>query len=72
MRVKLTKIGNSYGVRLPKAVLSECGFGLEAELDVRQGHIILTPVFFPRADWEEKIEEDLQIHPVNEGSEWRW
>lgn len=44
MRSKLVKIGNSRGVRIPKAMLDEAG--LEDELDIRvvDGEIRITAV----------------------------
>ena len=32
MKTKLIQIGNSFGVRLPRSIISECGF--EKELDL--------------------------------------
>ncbi len=54
MRVKLTTIGNSKGVRLPKSVLQECQVEEEGfELEVKDGSIVLHPVRGFRAEWEE-------------------
>lgn len=54
MKVAPVKIGNSRGVRLPKAVLEQCGFTDEAELTVQKGRIVLAPAARkPREGWEE-------------------
>lgn len=53
MKVHLVKIGNSRGVRLPRAVIEEAGLEDAAELRVRKGAITLTPVRTTRAGWAE-------------------
>ena len=72
MRVKLTKIGNSLGIRLPKAILTDCGFGTEADLDVRHKMVILSPVKEPRAGWIDEIGMELEQKPLMRGGEWQW
>jgi antitoxin component of MazEF toxin-antitoxin module len=32
VRASLVRIGNSRGLRIPKPVLEQCGFGIEVEL----------------------------------------
>lgn len=71
MRIKLIKIGNSLGVRLPKTIIKECGFESEIELEVRQHRAILSPVSAPRKEWEQQISDELVRHPVSKG-EWQW
>jgi antitoxin MazE len=51
MKVSLVQVGNSRGVRLPKAVLEQCDFANDAELTVEEGRIVLTPIKAPRGDW---------------------
>lgn len=53
MQIKLVKIGNSQGIRLPKAVLDQVGLTGVAELSVENGRIVLRPEKGPRAGWEE-------------------
>lgn len=53
MKVAIIPIGNSRGVRLPKAVLDQCQLTDSAELSVEDGRIVLTPVREPRAGWVE-------------------
>lgn len=72
MRIKLTKIGNSWGVRLPKTVLTECGFDKEAELEVRHKMIMLSPVCAPRMNWSSEIENELVRRPALHKGEWQW
>ena len=72
MKVKLVKIGNSTGVRLPKAVLTECGFSQEAELSVQDRQIILTPLSDARFMWRQAIQEEAALCPVSDEGEWQW
>ena len=52
MLVNLVRIGNSKGVRLPKAVIEQAGLTDEIDLEVRDGKVILSPAKQPRTDWE--------------------
>lgn len=53
MNTKLVAIGNSQGVRLPKAVVEACGLELNAPVavEVRGRTIVLTPTVATRAGW---------------------
>jgi antitoxin MazE len=53
MKVAIVSIGNSRGVRLPKTVLDQLGFGAEAELAIEDGRVTLTPLRAPRRGWAE-------------------
>src|ERR1700761_7374247 len=58
MKVAIVPIGNSRGVRLPKTVLDQLGFGAEAELAVEDGRVTLTPLKSPRRGWAEAFAKD--------------
>jgi antitoxin MazE len=51
MRVPLIRIGNSKGVRLPKAVIEQAGLKDEIDLEVKDGKVILSSTRPPRAGW---------------------
>jgi antitoxin MazE len=53
MRVKLVRIGNSRGIRIPKAVLEQCGLQEAAELRVEKDRLVITRERHPRQGWEE-------------------
>lgn len=53
MKVAIIPVGNSRGLRLPKAVLDQCQFTDAAELTVEDGRVVLTPISAPRAGWAE-------------------
>lgn len=53
MKVNLIRIGNSQGVRIPKALIEQCGFGNEIGLTVQDSALVLRPAHPPRAGWSE-------------------
>ena len=44
MKISLIPIGNSKGIRIPQAILKQCGAGKEFQMDLHEGCIILRPV----------------------------
>jgi antitoxin MazE len=54
MRVQVVAVGNSRGIRLPKAILKECEIDDAVNLAVEQGKVVLTPIrATPRIGWEQ-------------------
>jgi len=55
MKTKLVTIGNSQGVRLPKAVVEACGIALDQPLtiEIRERTILLSPARAARDGWED-------------------
>lgn len=43
MKTDVIRIGNSKGVRLPAAILKQCGIGAKVEIEVRQNETIKCP-----------------------------
>ena len=72
MKIKLVKIGNSYGIRLPKTVIEECSLKNELNLAVHQGALIITPIIPPRMGWKELLQDEVNAHPVRAEGEWEW
>jgi antitoxin MazE len=58
MEAKIIAVGNSKGIRLPKALIDECGLKEGQTLRVaRSGRsIVLTPPENPRAGWDEAFQ----------------
>jgi len=50
---RLTPIGNSQGVRIPKPLLQQSGLGPEVELVVDGDRIVIRPARRPREAWDE-------------------
>ncbi len=81
MKAKLQKIGNSKGIRIPKALLDEMGFETAVELTVENNRLIIVPIRSTRADWETAF-QSAQADPVNafpdavanafDDTEWTW
>jgi len=55
MKTELIRIGNSRGIRIPKPVIEQCGFGDEVDLRVENECLIISPERRARAGWEEKF-----------------
>ena len=53
MRISLVKIGNSRGIRLPKAVVEQAQLTDELDLEVCEGAIIIRSAKQAREAWEE-------------------
>lgn len=53
MRINLVKIGNSQGIRLPKAIVEQAQLTNELDLEVSEGAITIRSSRRPRADWEQ-------------------
>ncbi len=84
MLTKIVAIGNSRGIRIPKSMLEDCGFGEEADLQTKNGALILRPVSTPRAGWAEAFtgmaaaKDDFLVHEAAptttqfDTEEWEW
>ncbi len=58
MLLSVVPIGNSKGIRIPKAILEQCNIRDKIELEVENGRIILESVRdSPRLGWDEKFRE---------------
>lgn len=55
MQTALRKMGNSTGLIVPKALLTEIGATAGTPMDVRveEGRVIATPIRHPREGWAE-------------------
>jgi len=83
MKISIIQIGNSQGIRLPKAVISQCGFKDIIEAEIKDGKLILSPIQEPRKGWREAFEamakagDDELIDPElfglqSDDDEWTW
>ncbi len=52
MELKIIKIGNSKGVRLPKVVLEKYNIKERVELILKDDRLVIKPVASPRKGWE--------------------
>jgi antitoxin MazE len=82
MLVSVIQIGNSRGIRLPKAILDQLNISEKLDLEVENQQIILKPVQDkPRHGWSDafkemaSLKEDRLLIPEaseTEGFEWEW
>lgn len=84
MQTKIVPIGNSRGIRIPKAMLEHCGFGEIVELETKNGALIVRPVDSTRAGWSAAFagmaaaKDDLMVQEAPPAStrfdaeEWEW
>jgi antitoxin MazE len=84
MKTNLIRIGNSRGIRIPRAVVEQCRFGALVELEVQDGALLVRPVDQPRAGWDEAFQRmaeqgddalvDTETTPPSswDESEWEW
>jgi antitoxin MazE len=55
MKTRIVKIGNSQGIRIPKLLLDQLGFGTEVEVVVQQNQLVIRPLQHPRSGWEDQF-----------------
>jgi antitoxin MazE len=82
MKSRLVRIGNSRGVRLPKAIIAQAGLTDEVELGVRDGAIIIARATAARSGWADAArqmrqrEDDRLLDPpvptLFDEKEWEW
>jgi len=84
MKANIIRIGNSKGLRLPKAILKQCRLEGAVELEIEDNRLIIRPVEAPRSGWEKAFTDmakkgddtlldwDAQAATEWDKSEWRW
>ncbi len=82
MKTRLVRIGNSRGVRLPKAIIAQAGLTEEVELGVRDGTVVIARTTSKRAGWaaaasqmRQRDEDRLLDAPTPtrfDEKEWEW
>lgn len=82
MKARIIRIGNSRGLRIPKAMLEEAGLEGDVEMHIDGGQLIVSRFDRPRAGWEEAFERlseagdaalldrDIQTRWEEDGWEW--
>lgn len=77
MIISVIKIGNSKGIRLPKAFLENLSITKEVNMELMENAIVLTPVKNAREGWDEQFcamheaqEDNLIETPEPENFNW--
>jgi antitoxin MazE len=81
---RIIKIGNSRGIRIPKAVFDQVPLGDEVQLEIQEKQVINCPAVTPRQGWEEQfrlmaehgddrlLDADLGPPSTWDKEEWQW
>ncbi len=84
MKASIIKIGNSHGIRIPKPIISQCGFEDEVEISVQNNALIIKSVKSSRRNWDASFKKmtakgddqllDTETHISTDWdeSEWEW
>ena len=80
-KARIVRVGNSRGVRIPKALLEEAGLSEDVELAARAGAITIQAARPVRADWAAAASQLAQQQPglldapsptTFDETEWAW
>jgi antitoxin MazE len=84
MKTQIVRIGNSRGVRIPKAILEQTGLNGEVEITAERGTVVIRPIKRPRDGWAAAFQamakrgDDALLDdvPPSQGAwdeeEWEW
>ena len=84
IKTNIVRIGNSRGIRIPKAILEQCHLNGEVELETRGDHLVVKSAQKPRQGWNEAfqamtqmgddvlLEGNVLIETSWEKDEWEW
>ena len=84
VKIRIVKIGNSQGVRIPKLLLDQVDLGEDVELALQENQIVIRPAFPARHGWEGIFQEmaeagddrlltgDELLETTWDEEEWEW
>jgi len=83
MKARIIQIGNSRGVRLPKALLEQAQLTDEVQIEAEANQIVIRSAHAPREGWNEAFrlmaergDDKLPDEPASltafDGAEWEW
>ncbi len=81
MKLELTRIGNSRGIRIPKPLIAQCGLGDVVEIRVTPEGLVIAPNRAPRQGWrqafaasdrEPEMLLDGTAPNLFDGNDWKW
>jgi antitoxin MazE len=71
MMITLTKIGNSQGLRIPKAIIEQAQLaGKELEFRITEDGLLIQPVKKPRIGWKQQFDKARSAEPDSSEQEW--
>ena len=57
MRTRIIRVGNSHGIRIPKALLEECELSGDVDMTVRDRALVITRAGRVREGWADAFRE---------------
>ncbi len=83
MKARIIRIGNSRGIRLPKALLEQANLTEDVQLEATPNQIVIRSAHLPREGWEEafrrmadrgddRLDEETASLTTFDETEWRW
>jgi antitoxin MazE len=82
MRLELTRIGNSRGIRIPKPLIEQCGLGDVVEARVTPEGLVIAPHRPPRQGWKQAFafsqspEREMLLEGASpnrfDSEDWKW
>jgi antitoxin MazE len=83
MRARIIQIGNSRGIRLPKALLEQANLTEDVQMEAKPNQIIIRSAHLPREGWDEafrrvadgsddRMDEGAASLSTFDDSEWTW
>jgi len=83
MKARIIQIGNSRGVRLPKALLEEAHLTEEVQIEAGPNQIVIRSLHVPREGWEsafrlmaergdDVLGDDVATLTSFDDTEWKW
>jgi antitoxin MazE len=61
VRGHIVRIGNSQGIRIPKALLEQSGIGSDVEIEVQHQSLVIRSAKQPRLGWAEAF-ASMSVH----------
>ena len=83
MKTKIVRVGNSRGIRIPKALLEESGFDGEVDITLRDDCLVISKPRKPREGWadafgemtrrgDDRLPDDGASTSEWDEEEWEW
>lgn len=84
MKTHLVRIGNSQGLRIPKAIVAQCHLDGDLEMEVRDQCLLIRSARAPREGWAQAaatmaecgedalLDDGLLPRTTWEETEWEW
>lgn len=84
MKTRIIRIGNSQGIRIPKAILDQCGISGDVDIAAEDNHILIRSLSHPRDGWDRAFRKMAEKHDdaladgdeslshVWDEREWQW